>query len=81
MRHTCRASVMYLRGGESVQAARLSGVQPAVFTVRQCFDIEGICPAWIIRDSRRGHVYNIRSVVPSDNRLFWEITAERGVAV
>lgn len=80
--HVCRANFRYLRGGETVQAARLQGKQPVVITVRACANLNDLNPSWIIRDARRvGHEYNIRSAVPSDNRLYVEITAERGVSV
>lgn len=79
--HTCRARFQNLRGGEVVQAARLAGQQPVVATVRKCAAMAGLNTSWIMHDERRSHVYNITSLVPSDNRLYIEITAVRGVAV
>jgi len=32
-------------------------------------------------DERTGEVYNIRSIVQTDDRLWLELTCERGVAV
>ena len=79
--HTCRAKFRYLRGGEAVQGARLEGTQPVVATVRLCAAISDIKTEWIMTDTRRNDVYNIRSFIPADDRNYLEITAERGVAV
>lgn len=76
-----RARFRYLRGGETVQAARLEGRQPVVVTIRACADARAITTAWRMRDTRRGEVYNIRSIVPTDDRQFMELTCESGVAV
>lgn len=78
---TTRAKFLYLRGSEVVQAARLEGKQPVVMTVRADAISVLTDTDWRIRDLERGDTYNIRSVVPTDDRLFLEITAERGVAV
>lgn len=75
------ANFRYLRGGETVQAARLEGRQPIVVTVRSSAATRVISEAWRMRDSD-GAEYNIRSgPVPSDNRLYLEFTVESGVAV
>lgn len=75
------AAFRYLRGGETVQAARLSGKQPVVVTVYSNTATRGLSTAWRMRDVRTGDVYNIRAIVPTSDRQFLEITAERGVAV
>lgn len=74
--YTCRAHVRYLRGTEAVMAARLAGRQPVVVTIRRCEASRLITPAWRMRDTREGDVYNIRAIVPSDDRAWLEITAE-----
>lgn len=79
--HACRAQFLYLRGGETVQAARLAGRQPVVVTIRQCDAARLITPEWRMRDTRRSDVYNIRSIVPTDDRMYLELTCEKGVAV
>lgn len=79
--HACRAAYLYLRGGESVQQARLTGRQPVVVTIRDCDDARLITPDGRMRDTRRGEIYNIRSIVPSDDRRYLELTCERGVTV
>lgn len=74
------AHFRYLRGGETVQARRLEGVQPVVVTIRQSALARTITTDWRMRDVRRGHTYNIRSIVPTDDRVYLELTCERGVA-
>ena len=72
--------VQYLRGGEAIQAARLSGVQPVVVTLSALSEqARSVTPAWRMKDTRAGTLYNIRSIVPSDDRRYNEITAESGV--
>lgn len=78
---TTRAHIRYLRGGETVQAARLQGKQPVVVTVRRSRQALALTTDATMRDARTGTKYNIRAIVPSENRQFIEITAESGVAV
>lgn len=80
-RYRCRAHYRYLRGGETVQAARLEGRQPVVITVRASSETSQVKTEWRIRDTRTGTEFNIRSIVPTEDRRFLEITAESGVAV
>lgn len=80
-RHVCRAAFKYLRGGETVQQARLSGRQPVVATIRNSVTARLIGTDWRMRDTRREDIYNITTIVPSDDRAWLEITATRGVAV
>lgn len=77
----CAANFKYLRGGETVQAARLAGRQPVVVTIRQSSLSREVTHEWRMRDTRRGDLYNIRSIVPSDDRMYLELTCEKGVAV
>uniref|UniRef100_A4WTD5 Phage head-tail adaptor, putative n=1 Tax=Cereibacter sphaeroides (strain ATCC 17025 / ATH 2.4.3) TaxID=349102 RepID=A4WTD5_CERS5 len=80
-RYACRAHIRYLRGGEVVQAARLAGRQPVVVTIRRSAEAEAIRADWRMRDNRTGETYNIRAIVPTEDRRWLEITAESGVAV
>lgn len=80
-RFRARAHFRWLRGGETVQAARLAGKQPVVVTLRVSSDSLAITTGWRMRDLRRGVTYNIRSVVPTTDRRMVEVTAESGVAV
>ena len=78
--HACRAAFLWLRGGETVQAARLTGRQPVVVTIWNCAAAREITPDWRMRDARSGTVYNVRTIVPSDDRATLELTCESGVA-
>lgn len=78
--HACAAHFRYLRGGEPVLAARLAGRQPVVATIRTCAAAREITTAHRMRDARSGEVYNIRAIIPSDDRAWLELTAESGVA-
>jgi len=76
-----RAHYRFLRGGETVQAARLEGRQPVVITVRASSETKQVRTEWRIRDTRTGTLYNIRGITPTDDRRFIDILAESGVAV
>jgi head-tail adaptor len=78
---SCSAGFRYLRGGETVQAARLAGRQPVVVTIRQSSLSRQVTHDWRMRDARSCDVYNIRSIVPTDDRMYLELTCEKGVAV
>ncbi|WP_411036155.1 head-tail adaptor protein [Shinella sp. BYT-45] len=79
---TADASFRFLRGGETVQASRLSGRQPVVVTVYDNSQTRAVRPSWRMRDARSGEIYNVRSgPVPTDDRQYLEFTAEGGVAV
>ena len=80
-RHECRAGFLYLRGGEAVQAARLAGRQPVVVTIRTSAVARTITPAWRMVDLHDDTVFNIRTVVPTEDRRWLELTVESGVAV
>ncbi len=74
------AGVRHLRGGEAVMAARLASRQPVVVTLRASAAAAAIGTDWRLRDTRTGTAFNIRTIVPSDDRAMIEITAESGVA-
>lgn len=79
---TCAAHIRFLRGSETVIAARLAGRQPVVMTVRNCAAARAVTVDWRIRDLRSGLEYNVRTApVPSQDRAWLEITAESGVPV
>lgn len=71
-----RGNLMNLRGSERVISARLEGVQPVVVKVRASTLSGAVDPSWRARDVRSGRVYNIRSIVLSDDRRFYEMTAD-----
>lgn len=80
-RYCCHAHYRFLRGGETVQAARLEGRQPVIITVRASSETRQVRTEWRIRDTRTGTEFNIRGITPTDDRRFIEILAESGVAV
>jgi head-tail adaptor len=53
------ARIRPLRGGEGVQAARLSGTQPVIITVRSSARTRQVTSSWRIRDARTGDIYAI----------------------
>ncbi|WP_411838576.1 phage head closure protein [Paracoccus sp. ME4] len=74
-----RCHVRFLRGTESVLAARLEGRQPVIITVRNDRKTKAITPD--MRVILYGRPYNIREHPrPSDDDLFLEFLAESGVA-
>lgn len=80
--YVCWANIRFLRGSETVIAARLAGRQPVVITVRNCAAARAVTVDWRIRDLRSGLEYNVRTApVPSQDRAWLEITAESGVPV
>lgn len=80
-RHVCWAALTFLRGGEAVMGARLAGRQPVVVTVRDCAAARLIETDWRMRDIRSGVAYNIRTIIPSDDRATLQLTCESGVAL
>jgi len=86
------ASILYLRGGETVQAARLVGRQPVVITVRASDVTRAIDGTWRAIDLRRVKrdqkgepvpgpgLYNIKTAFETEDRAWIEITAESGLS-
>jgi hypothetical protein len=77
---TLRAGFIWLRGGESVQAARLEGNQPAVVRVRVSDDTDRIRPDWRMRDIKTGVAYAIRGVTLSPDRGYYDVLVQSGTA-
>lgn len=78
---TVPARRQVLRGGETVMAARLSGTAPAVLTLRASNQARAIATDWRAVDARSGDVWNIRSITPTENRMYLDLLVEKGVAV
>ncbi|MBS7698769.1 MULTISPECIES: phage head closure protein [unclassified Chelatococcus] len=75
------ARIMPLKGGESVMADRLQGVQPVIIRVRYSAAAADITPAWRARNARTGTVYNITSAANMDERRkYLDILATAGGA-
>lgn len=75
-----RAGFTWLRGGESVQAARLEGNQPLIVRVRVSDDTNRIRPDWRMRDVRSGIVYAIRGISRSLDRGYLDVLVQSGSA-
>jgi head-tail adaptor len=73
----CPCDMMNLRGGEAVQASRLDGRQPVVIYIRKPPNSEHITPEWRVRDTRSTAIYEIASIVETEDRGGYEITATR----
>ena len=79
--HRCAARIKPKLGSETVLAARLTGTQPMLITVRICAALAGIGTDWRIRDVRSGVIYNMQSFNnPDEQRQYLEILAVSGVA-
>lgn len=86
---TQAANVKFMRGGESVLAARLEATQPAIVTIRASTQARAIGNDWRAVDARAGMdehgkprvVYQIKEIPrESDDRAYLEIFVVRGVA-
>jgi head-tail adaptor len=83
---TVSANITPRLGGETVDAARLAGQQPAIVRVRQSPDTVKIRNDWKMTDLKTGSEYNIRSVADPDkgnvsHGKWIDMLAETGVAV
>jgi len=72
-------------GGETVEAARLAGRQPAVFRMRQSPDTVTIKTDWRVTDEKTGTPYNVRSVTDPysgdvQHGKWIDVLAEAGVS-
>lgn len=75
------ARIMPLKGGESFQAARLTGQQPVIITVRFDALTRTIQPDWQARDVRTGTTYAVRSLGNFDeHKRYIDVLAVSGVA-
>lgn len=80
-RFKANAEISFLKGGESVVADRLQGMQPAVIAVRYEPQALSANTDWRIKDLRSGVVYQIKSQANMDKRReFLEFLTVAGVA-
>lgn len=78
---TCAARIQPLKGGEGVQAARLSGTQPVILAIRLSVAARQVTTSWRAVDVRRGTIYNLTSLANMDERgAMLEILAVSGEA-
>lgn len=75
-----RAEFIYLRAGEAVEQGRLVGQNTIVVRVRRSAQSLRIREDWRIVDERTGAAMNVRSIIPSRDRRFLDVTAQTGVA-
>lgn len=79
---TAATNRKWLRGGESVMAARLENRQTAILTIRNSAQARQIDNDWRAVDRRDGRVYNVRETPrESDDSAWLELLVECGVAV
>lgn len=76
----CRAQFMFLRGSETVMAARLESRQPIVVRIRASADAMRVSPEWRMRNVRSGEEYNIRTITYDRSRGLLDLLVESGVA-
>ncbi|MGQ3213004.1 MAG: head-tail adaptor protein [Shinella sp.] len=76
------AELIPMRGGETVIAARLTGVQPYIVRVRSHTASREISPSWRAVDARNPkRVLNIRTVSDPDEKNAWlDMMTDDGVA-
>lgn len=77
---TIWGGIQFMRGGESVIAARLTARQPAILTIRDSAQARTIGPADRVKNARTGEIFNIREQprASRDNRGFLEMLVEAG---
>jgi SPP1 family predicted phage head-tail adaptor len=83
---TVSANITPRLGGETIDAARLAGRQPAIIRVRQSNDTRQIKTDWRCTKMSDGTVYNVRSVVDPaqgdvEHGKYFDMLAETGVAI
>ncbi|WP_164512752.1 head-tail adaptor protein [Caulobacter vibrioides] len=74
------ARYTFLRGGETVMQARLTGVQPVVIRVRASGAMREVTADFRVLDLRTGAAFNIRSVLPDLRRKVIDFTCDTGGA-
>ena len=76
------AEFIPLRGGEGVQAARLTGVSPYIVRVRSSTNTRSVTAAWQMVDARSGRVFAITAppTDPDQKNAWLDIMATDGVA-
>ncbi|MBA3570569.1 MAG: phage head closure protein [Pyrinomonadaceae bacterium] len=78
---TIAARIRPLKGGEGVQAARLTGTQPVLISVRYSSQTKLIQSDWRARNTRTGTVFSIKTAVNTDERKqFIDMMAVAGEA-
>lgn len=79
-RFVTAAARQNLKGGEAVMASRLEGRQPVILRIRVSTDSRAVTTDWRAVDARSGEAFNIRSKTETDDRLYFDMLCESGVA-
>lgn len=76
------AELIPLRGGETVAASRLTGVQPYIVRIHSNIRTRAVTPVWRIVDARNSsRIFNIRTVTNNDQKNAWlDLMVDDGVA-
>jgi head-tail adaptor len=77
---TRAAEVIYQRGSEAIEAARLTGRSIYKIKLRGDSGTRTITTDWRARDARRGTQYNIREVDAVTDRAWVYLVVESGTA-
>lgn len=77
---TVRAEFIYQRAGEIVEQGRLVGQNMIVIRIRRSGQTHEIKPDWRAINTRTGEAMNIRSIIPTSDRRYLDVTAQTGVA-
>lgn len=76
------AELIPLRGGETVLASRLQGVQPYILRVRSFSQSRAVTTAWRVVDARNSsRLFNITSIADAEQDNAWlDMVVVQGVA-
>ena len=77
---TVWAETVWLRGGEGVQAQRLEGKQPVVFSIRDSAQARTITEGFRAVDTRTERTFNVAGAAPSRVPGFIDVLAVAGGA-
>lgn len=73
-----RGERRYDKGGESVIAARLQGVQPVKIIIRTSASSALVCEDWKVVDANSGTSYNIMAKTELPRRQYFELLCKSG---
>lgn len=76
---TLWAGFTYLRAGETVMQGRMEGRNTIVVRIRRSSDSLRIKEDWKAVNQRTGQIMAVRSIVPTLDRAYLDITCETGV--
>ena len=75
-----RGERLIRKSGEKVMAKRLEGVQTIIIRLRKSERVDQICSGWRAVDCRTGETFNVRGSEPDNDRMYYGILCESGVA-